>query len=151
MRASPKWVSTGGGPLILVPVEVALHWRGTDGIGPSSEVWESWGEDEFSGTDHGRACGVDDYLGVLGCGPGECLVLGDEPMQTTILPAKDGGLIVRWMCGNTHLVFSVPVSLGFPAVEALFNDLAGRFPGSSWLFGNVYDPWNDFNPRDCWE
>jgi hypothetical protein len=28
--------------------------------------------------------------------------------------------------GNTHLVFSVPVSLGFPAVEALFNDLAGR-------------------------
>jgi hypothetical protein len=97
MRASPKWVATGGGPLILVPVEVALHWRGTDGIGPSSKVKVSWGEDDFSGTDYGRACGVDDYLGVLACGPGDCLILGDEPMQTTFLPMKDCGLIVRWM------------------------------------------------------
>jgi hypothetical protein len=53
--------------------------------------------------------------------------------------------------GNTHLVFSVPVSLGFPAVEANFNDLAGRHPDSSWLFGNVYDPWDDFKPLGWWE
>ena len=48
--------------------------------------------------------------------------------------------------GNTNLVFSVPASFGFPAVEALFHDLVGQYPGSSWLFGNVYDPWNDFKP-----
>jgi len=116
MRANPKWVATGGGPLILVPVEVAHHWRGTDGIGPSSEVWETWGEDEFFGTDYGRACGVDDYLGVLACGPGECLVLGDEPMQTTFLPMKDCGLIVRWMWAECEedvirVIQSVPQSV----------------------------------------
>ena len=53
--------------------------------------------------------------------------------------------------GNTHLVFSVPVSLGFPAIEQRFNDLAGQYPGSTWLFGNVYDPWNDFKPLGWWE
>lgn len=57
---------------------------------------------------------------------------------------SDGG-------GNTHLVFSVPVSFGFPAVEALFNDLVAQYPGSSWLYGNVYDPWNDFKPLGWWE
>jgi hypothetical protein len=53
--------------------------------------------------------------------------------------------------GNTNLVFSVPASFGFPAVEALFNDLMAQYPGSSWLFGNVYDPWNDFKPLGWWE
>ncbi len=53
--------------------------------------------------------------------------------------------------GNTNLVFSVPASFGFPAVEALFNDLVGQYPGSSWLFGNVYDPWNEFKPLGWWE
>ena len=53
--------------------------------------------------------------------------------------------------GNTNLIFSVPVSFGFPAVEALFHELAAQYPGSSWLFGNVYDPWNDFKPLGWWE
>jgi Protein of unknown function (DUF1569)/Domain of unknown function (DUF4265) len=53
--------------------------------------------------------------------------------------------------GNTNLVFSVPVSFRFPAVEALFNDLVGQYPGSAWLFGNVYDPWNDFKPLGWWD
>ena len=53
--------------------------------------------------------------------------------------------------GNINLVFSVPVSIGFPAIEALFNDLVKQYPGSSWLFGNVFDPWNDFKPLRWWE
>ncbi len=53
--------------------------------------------------------------------------------------------------GNTQLIFSVPIGLGFKAVEALFNDLVGQYPGSSWLYGNVYDPWNDFKPLGWWQ
>lgn len=52
--------------------------------------------------------------------------------------------------GNTHLVFSVPVSLGFPEVRMLFTNLAVSYPGASWLFGNVYDPFNDFQPLNWW-
>jgi Immunity protein 21 len=39
---------------------------------------------------------------VLVIGPGECLVLGDELMQTTMLPTNDGGLIVRWMYAESE-------------------------------------------------
>lgn len=41
--------------------------------------------------------------------------------------------------------------LRFSAVEALFNGLVAQYPGSTWLFGNVYDPWNDFQPLGWWE
>jgi hypothetical protein len=58
--------------------------------------------------------------------------------------ACDGG-------GNLHLVFSIPIAMGFPAVEALMNELTAQYPGSSWLYGNVYDPWNDFKPFGWWE
>lgn len=53
--------------------------------------------------------------------------------------------------GNTQLIFSIPVSFGFPAVEAFFDDLIGQYPGSTWLYGNVYDPWNDFELLGWWE
>lgn len=53
--------------------------------------------------------------------------------------------------GNTNLIFSVDVDLGFPAVERLFHDLVAQYPGSSWFFGNVYDPWNNFQPLGWWE
>ncbi len=53
--------------------------------------------------------------------------------------------------GNTHLLFSIPARFGFPAIEKLFGDLSAQFPGSSWLFGNVYDPWNGFSPFGWWE
>ncbi|GIW97985.1 MAG: hypothetical protein KatS3mg111_1318 [Pirellulaceae bacterium] len=53
--------------------------------------------------------------------------------------------------GNTHLIFSIPVSLGFPAIESLLTDLTRRYPGTTWLFGNVYDPWNDDAPLGWWE
>ena len=90
-----QWVGTGGGPLLVVPVEVAHHWRGDEATWPPTgdvdTIWEAVRKD----SDDGRACGVADYLGVLACGPGECLVLGDEPMPTTFLSTNGGGLIAR--------------------------------------------------------
>jgi hypothetical protein len=52
--------------------------------------------------------------------------------------------------GNTHLVFSIPVALGFPELEAMLNDLTMQYYGSTWLYGNVYDPWNELKPLDWW-
>jgi hypothetical protein len=94
-----KWVSTGGGPLIMIPVEIAHYWRGCSSSNswPDTadplKIWEAmrWY------TDYGRACGVVDYLGVLAVGPGHCLVLGDEPMQTAFLPSELDWLVVRWV------------------------------------------------------
>jgi hypothetical protein len=94
---SLKWVSTGGSPLIIIPVEAAEHWRGTETTVPSAgdaeAIWEAIREH----SDYGRACGVDDYLGVLEVGSRKCLVLGDEPTHTAFLPIENGGIIVRWI------------------------------------------------------
>jgi len=75
-------------------------------------VWET----VRNHTDYGRACSVDDYLGMLEVGPGRCLVLGDEPMATTFFPTADGGIFVRWIHAENEqdvvrAVRSVPESL----------------------------------------
>jgi hypothetical protein len=46
------------------------------------------------------------------------------------------------------LVFSMPVRLGFPKVEAFLDDARTRFPGSEWYFGNVYGA--DGKPINWW-
>jgi hypothetical protein len=98
MKMNPiMWVSTGGGPLIVIPVEIAHHWWGVSNSWPDTGyLLKNWEAIRWH-TDYGRACGVDDYLGVLEVGPGRCLVLGDEPMQTTVLPFEGGWLIIRWV------------------------------------------------------
>ena len=97
MKDKLKWVATGGGPLIVVPVEIAHHWRGDEMIWPPTGNLETIWEAVRKSSDYDRACGVEGYLGVLAVGPGTCLILGDEPMQTAFIPATGGGLLVRWM------------------------------------------------------
>ena len=53
--------------------------------------------------------------------------------------------------GNYHLVFTIPVSLGFPLIEQVFGRLNGLYPGSTWLYGNVYDPVDGQTPLGWWE
>ena len=94
MKTSIEWVFSAGGPLILIPAELATHWRGVEEWSPPENGGDLTGE--FP-SDYARACGIDDYLGMLEVGPGRALILGDEPMQTAFLPSHDGGIIVRWM------------------------------------------------------
>jgi hypothetical protein len=48
------------------------------------------------------------------------------------------------------LAFTVPVSIGFPAVESLFNSWVAGHPGWEWYFGNVYDPADGVTPLGWW-
>jgi hypothetical protein len=85
-----RWVVSAGGPLVVIPRELARSWRGIERR-PGDAV-----------TDYDRACAVDDYLGVLEVGPGHGLVLGDEPMQTAFIPSAEGGVLVRWGCAASE-------------------------------------------------
>jgi hypothetical protein len=38
------------------------------------------------------------------------------------------------------LVFTIPLSTGFQAIEELFDNFVRAHPGVEWLYGNVYDP-----------
>jgi hypothetical protein len=48
------------------------------------------------------------------------------------------------------LAFTVPVSVGFPAVEAVFNGWVADHPDWEWYYGNVYDPADGITPLGWW-
>ena len=48
-------------------------------------------------------------------------------------------------------VYTIPVTAGFPRVEAVFNELVARHPDVEWYFGNVYDPEDGVTPLDWWQ
>jgi hypothetical protein len=75
-----RWITSAGGPLVLVPETMAVQWRGiSDG-----------------GSDYAAACAIDDYAGVIQWNGVDVLILNDEPLATTCLTS---GLTVflRWM------------------------------------------------------
>lgn len=37
------------------------------------------------------------------------------------------------------IVYTLPVEVGFPTIEKIFNDAANEFPGAQWQYSNVYD------------
>jgi Domain of unknown function (DUF4265) len=48
------------------------------------------------------------------------------------------------------LVFTIPVSAGFPAIESIFYEADKRYPGCRWMYGNVYDPADGVTPLNWW-
>jgi hypothetical protein len=54
--------------------------------------------------------------------------------------------------GNTGLrILTVPVSAGFERVEAELIAVVTDLRGSTWAYGNVYDPQNEDRPLGWWE
>jgi hypothetical protein len=104
VRDKLLWIESGGGPLILIDSELASEWGGISG---------NYGSPE-SISDYERACAVDDYLGVVDLRRGTALVLGDEPMRTSIVTVEPNDvLVVRWVWAPNErkIVESLPMAL----------------------------------------
>ncbi|MFD4031992.1 Imm21 family immunity protein [Streptomyces sp. NPDC058637] len=94
---SLTWLETGGGPFIVVPSDALSHWSGTEG-------------------DYDRACAVMKLVGVLELPDGgEALVLGDEPLSTTYLPAHR--VLVRWCHAESEEGVADIILAGLPTAE----------------------------------
>jgi hypothetical protein len=93
-----EWIASGGGPLIVLPESALAYWNGVDepgtGIIPVAEGTPS---------DYDRACSMTDLVGVVPVGPGEGLVLGDEPLDTRWWrPHRAGSMyLIRWVYGDS--------------------------------------------------
>jgi Domain of unknown function (DUF4265) len=48
------------------------------------------------------------------------------------------------------LVFTIPVTAGFPAIESIFYQAEKRYPGCRWMYGNVYDPADGVTQLNWW-
>ncbi len=78
-------------------------------------------------------------------------VHGEEPLNVDTVDAdlqQLGGCLDG---GHDRLrIFTVPVTAGFPAIEAVLEAFVAKTPGAEWYFGNVYDPADGTTPLNWW-
>ena len=93
-----EWISSGGGPLLVLSVSGLPYWNGSDE--PGSGIVPG---DQNAPTDYERACSVQDWVGVIPVGPADALVLADEPLDTRWWSASEVGpvYLLRWIHGDT--------------------------------------------------
>lgn len=65
-----------------------------------------------------------------------------------IAEALGGRLDGGW---SRMAVLTVPLSAGWAAIESALNGALERLGGTSWLYGNVYDPIDGVAPLRWWE
>ncbi|WP_347902928.1 Imm21 family immunity protein [Pseudomonas purpurea] len=124
------WLSSSGGPLIVMDASIAGLWTGVDGQ-PS---------------DYAMACQSADYAGKLAAYGTEVLILGDEPLQTAVASAGDTLLIVRWKWAESEAEVRAQIEhidLGRVSfIEQLSID---------WLDSTLvmFDAADRFNPQAC--
>ena len=102
-----QWVSSGGGPLVLLPLRLRALWGGC--VSSYTGIYYLSEDGGYVGSDYDRACAIPGTVGVLGVGEGECVVFGNEQSQATwVVDEKLQYLLVRWLYADSdEQVFAV--------------------------------------------
>ena len=109
-----NWISSTGGPSIIISNKSKENWSGV-------ATYKSIKEGEFieaedfldpSQCHYGRACTIEDYLGIIDFSEGEkVIVIGDEPSSITILMDADTLYIIKWYSGESKESFEQYINL----------------------------------------
>jgi hypothetical protein len=59
-----------------------------------------------------------------------------------------GGVVDGY--GITSLILTIPVSAGFARIGQLMDMFVGKVAGSTWMYGNVYEPADGVTPLNWW-
>ncbi len=106
------WVTSMGGPLIVIPTSALAAWRGCTQSGVMAG-------DGTAPDDYDRACAVDGLAGVITVGENgtQALVLADEPATSCYLPEPRAFL--RWLAADSEagLRAAAEAVLADPATE----------------------------------
>ena len=121
-----RWLSSLGGPLVLLPESVAKLWRGVDGCEGQFDLANGK-------SDYDRACETSGYLGVIPVGGHDAVVFA-EPMATTWIPAVGVtcGMFVQWVYAEDQAAVAALLKRGVP--NALFVGTALDFCASDSRF-----------------
>jgi hypothetical protein len=80
-------------------------------------------------------------------------VFGSEPLAPLAFGlvarvAELGGVLDGQI--ERGMVFTIPVAAGFPAIESVFDEFVSVHRGTTWMYGNVYDPRDGVTPLNWW-
>ncbi|NOQ73141.1 MAG: hypothetical protein GQ574_14135 [Crocinitomix sp.] len=120
-----KWINSTGGPSIIIATAKVKKWSGIGTI-------EAALKNEFEETEdfmdpnqchYGQACEIINEIGLVKIqgSTTEVIIIGDEPLQMTVLgnAEKTGIIIVKWSFGEN--VETVESFLDFNELEVLPN------------------------------
>ncbi len=98
-----RWITSEGGPLLLLDEEGLEMWGGVLGLLTGPPAQNSWSPGGTP-TDYDRACSIEGYIGSIAIGAKRGIVFGDEPMRTAWVPCEEasGGTVVRWVFGESE-------------------------------------------------
>ena len=116
------WLETEGGPFIFAEDEHKCYWKGVE-------------ENDFE-----EACDVEGYLGEIQKQNGQFLVLGDEPLRTSMFSSSSIGFcFVRWEWADSEELVEVLMNNFDPLIcEKLEEDYVATFRGGMYsLFDSV--------------
>ncbi|MEY2613438.1 MAG: hypothetical protein RL069_2250 [Planctomycetota bacterium] len=83
-----QYVSSLGGPRVMIPTSDIGHWIDELGTSPTPD----------NGI-YGLACSINDYGGIISPWGTPLLIFGDDPSDILYFAVEYVGLIVRWFCG----------------------------------------------------
>jgi len=71
---------------------------------------------------------------------------------TRLIEPLGGGLDAEiTSSGSWVLVYNIPVTASFPAIEKAMEEIGRRFHIENWMYANVYDPMDGTTPLNWWE
>lgn len=136
-----EWIESSGGPLILIDSEAVEFWSG---ILERSSYLQGTCEQSTDymdplETDYGKACSVNDYLGVVSIEKQNVLVFGDEPLPTTIVHSSIlETTIAQWVYGEKESEKALQ-TVGLPALNWSFNEAIKFSSPEQYLFDAAID------------
>ncbi|WP_138927903.1 Imm21 family immunity protein [Verminephrobacter aporrectodeae] len=104
-----RWINSHGGPLIFCSMQAASGWMGITGSSVKSVK-----------TDYERACDSFSYLNVIDSNMSKILILGDEPLASTIFHTGHDFTIARWISCESLMVSEIALNdipIGLPEIE----------------------------------
>ena len=136
-----EWIQTSGGPLILIDSEVVEFWSG---ILERSSYLQGNGHlsTDFMDpleADYGKACSINDYLGIVNIEKQNALVFGDEPLSTTIVHSSNyEATISQWVYGEKESEQALQ-TVDFSALNWGFNEVIKFSSSEQYLFDAAID------------
>ncbi|WP_276483450.1 Imm21 family immunity protein [Paraflavitalea pollutisoli] len=91
-----KWIESGGGPLVLMDENSVKGWSGVlDSRAYADNKLEDAADFmDAEQADYGKACLVEDMLGLVDVDDNQALVLNDDALPTTVLPPIDSVTVI---------------------------------------------------------
>jgi hypothetical protein len=133
MKQNHHWITSTGGPHVLIAEECLKHWRGIEG-------WRD-NDDPINQSSYASACRISTWLGLAKCGDGSAVVLSGDAGDIAWFPRNDdeGGHLIQWIAIDDEtqiepLLLSLELVGMLASKEAEHIEFATGETGRMWLF-----------------